>query len=123
MPLRIGNVAIDCDDVQKVARFWSAAIGRPLDGFSDAGFASIGIHDVDRGDPAWLFEKVPEPKTAKNRVHLDFVDPDVAFVERLLSLGASVVAEHDVPGTGHGWTVMQDPEGNEFCVSRTVYSG
>ncbi len=65
-----------------------------------------------------LFQAVPEPKTVKNRVHLDLlVGPDDhdAEVERLLALGATVVGVHD--GEEGRWTLLVDPEGNEFDVS------
>jgi Glyoxalase-like domain len=67
------------------------------------------------GQPAWYFSKVPEPKRAKNRVHLDLVNPDPSAIDELVRLGATVVGDHEVPGGGHRWTVMQDPEGNEFA--------
>lgn len=121
MALRIGNVAFDCDDVLKVAQFWSSAIDRPLDPGSSPEFASIGGTDADRHDPAWYFEKVPEHKTAKNRMHLDLIDPDPAGVEQLVSLGATIVARHSIGK--HGWTVLQDPEGNEFCVAARAFVG
>jgi Glyoxalase-like domain len=121
MPLRVGNIALDCEDVVTVARFWSTALGRPLDPGSGPHFASIGGEDAERAQPAWYFEKVPEPKTAKNRLHLDFVDPDPSAVEHLESLGASVVARRALGS--HRWTVMQDPEGNEFCVAQQSFTG
>ena len=65
-----------------------------------------------------LFQAVPEPKTVKNRVHLDLlVGPEAvdAEVERLVALGATVVGVHD--GEGGRWTLLTDPEGNEFDVS------
>ena len=65
-----------------------------------------------------LFQAVPEPKTAKNRVHLDLlVGPEQhdAEVARLQGLGASVVSVHD--GADGRWTLLVDPEGNEFDVS------
>lgn len=64
-----------------------------------------------------LFQQVPEPKTAKNRLHLDLhPGPDArpATVDRLQALGATVLRHVDEPGGS--WTVMSDPEGNEFCV-------
>jgi len=121
MPARVGNITVDCDDVLKVAEFWSNALGRSLDLGSDPGFASIGRHDAERTESAWLFEKVPETKTAKNRVHVDLIDPDPSAVDRLVALGASVVAEHQV--ASHRWTVMQDPEGNEFCIAQGSFVG
>jgi Glyoxalase-like domain len=122
MPLRIGNVTLDCEDVLEVARFWSAALGRPLDSGSGPDFASIGGDDAARAEPAWYFEKVPELKVAKNRMHVDMVDPDHGAVERLVSLGATVVARHQIGGGRHSWTVMRDPEGNEFCVAQRAFT-
>ena len=64
-----------------------------------------------------LFQKVPEPKRAKNRVHLDFRSEDMAAeVERLLGLGATLHRRALARAT-ITWTVLADPEGNEFCVS------
>jgi Glyoxalase-like domain len=68
MALKLGNIAFDCDDVLKVATFWSTVLERPLDRGSNEYFASIGGADGDRVEPAWYFTKVPEPKQAKNRV-------------------------------------------------------
>lgn len=123
MPARLGNITFDCRDALVVGEFWSQVLGRPLDPGADAGFASIGGTDTGRGQPAWYFERVPEAKTAKNRVHPDLVDPDPSAVERLVALGASVVAEHAMASGGHRWTVMRDPEGNEFCVAAGSFEG
>ena len=123
MAARIGNVAVDCEDVLKVAAFWSAVLGRPLGEGSSEVFASIGGADAARQEPAWYFSKVPEPKGAKNRVHLDLVDPDPSAIDELVRLGAIVTAEHEVPGGRHHWTVMLDPEGNEFCIAAKSFTG
>ena len=119
--MRVGNITFDCDDVPTVANFWSEALGRPLDPASGPVWASSGVSDPERTEPAWFFEKVPETKQAKNRMHLDFVDPDPEVVPRLVALGAKVIGERAV-GL-HGWTVLQDPEGNEFCVAKRSYTG
>jgi len=121
--LRLGNIAFDCDDVLMVARFWSAALGRPLDEGSSELWASIGGSDGARVEPAWYFNKVPESKQAKNRVHLDLTTPDPLAVDELVALGATVVGEHEVPGAGHRWTVLRDPEGNEFCIAAKSFTG
>ena len=121
MVARLGNVTFDCDDVLKMAAFWSAVLGRPLDKGSSELFASIGGADADRQEPAWYFNKVPEPKRAKNRVHLDLVNPDPAAVDELVRLGAIVTGKHQIPG--QRWTVMQDPEGNEFCIAAKSFTG
>ena len=102
-----------------VARFWETVLGWPMqiepDG-SDAFLANPG------GGPNLLFQRVPEPKRGKNRVHLDLGPTDRTRdqeVERLQAAGASVVADQRVPD-GKGWVVMADPEGNEFCVERSA---
>jgi Glyoxalase-like domain len=124
MAVRLGNIAFDCDDVLKVANFWSALLGRPLDEGSGELWASIGGADGERVEPAWYFNKVPEPKQAKNRVHPDVTTPDYpSIVDRLTTMGATVVGEHEVPGADHRWTVMCDPEGNEFCVAAKSFTG
>ena len=121
MAARTGNIAFDCDDVLKLAAFWSAALGRPLDKGSSEFFASIGGGDGERREPAWYFNKVPEAKQAKNRVHIDLVDPDPDAVDELVRLGATVIGKHQI--RGHHWTVMQDPEGNEFCIGTKSFTG
>jgi hypothetical protein len=112
---RVANITLDCDDVLKVAAFWSAVLNRPVDEGSGDAFASIGGADTERRESAWYFNKVDEPKRAKNRLHLDLVNPDPSAIEELVSLGANVV---NVTDWGfHSWTVLVDPEGNEFCVA------
>jgi len=120
---RVGNIVFDCDDVLKVAAFWSAVLGHPLDKGSSELFASIGGADEARREPAWYFEKVPEPKRAKNRVHLDLVNPDPSAIDELARLGATVLRRQDLRGGSHSWTVMQDPEGNEFCIAAKSFTG
>ena len=121
MAAKIGNIAFDCDDVLKMAAFWSAVLGRPADKGSSEFFAAIGGADAERREPALYFNKVPESKQAKNRVHLDLVNPDTSAVDELVRLGGRVVAKHQI--TGQRWTVMQDPEGNEFCIAAKSFTG
>jgi hypothetical protein len=121
MTLRVANIGVDCVDVWKVANFWAAALGRAIDEGSSDGFASIGAGDACRSEPAWFFHNVLVPKSAKNRMHTDLIDPDPELVTKLVALGASVIQEHDLGF--HRWTVMEDPEGNVFCVAATVYTG
>jgi hypothetical protein len=126
MTVTIASLTFDCRDALVVGGFWSAAIGRPLDPGGTGEFASIGFPEhrdtagwsVSREDgPTWLFNRVPEPKTAKNRMHVDVATPDPeAEIERLVELGAARV--RDVEEYGFSWTVMRDPEGNEFCVAQ-----
>jgi Glyoxalase-like domain len=123
MAVRVGNITFDCDDVPKMAAFWSAALGRPIDKGSSELFASIGGADGERQEPAWYFNKVSGPKRAKNRVHLDLVNPDPSAVDELVRLGATVAGEHKLPGGSHRWTVMHDPESNEFCIAAKSFTG
>jgi hypothetical protein len=123
--VRLAAISVDCADALLVARFWAAALGRPLDSKPSSEFASIGMPEhrdpqgwrLD-GDPTWLFNKVPEGKIAKNRMHADVATADrEAEVARLVELGATRVT--DMNEWGYEWTVMQDPEGNEFCVAQS----
>lgn len=115
MAISIANLTFDCSDPERVAAFWSAALALPLDDGASEFFASIGM-STSEITPNWLFLKVPEAKAAKNRFHLDFESDDpAAEVRRLVELGATHVADKDE--WGHQWSVMNDVEGNEFCVS------
>lgn len=112
--IRIQEVVIDCADHRVVVAFWSAALGWKARRMNRQYVALVP--PAGSPGPAILFQLVPEPKTVKNRVHLDFGAPNMAVeVARLVDLGATVVAERAL-GTFR-WTVMADPEGNEFCVS------
>jgi hypothetical protein len=114
MALHLANVTIDCDDTLAVARFWSAALGRPIDDGASDGFASIGWGDDSR--TGWFFIKVPEGKEAKNRMHVDLhADDREAEVDRLIGLGAKRHSDHDEHEVR--WTTLVDVEGNEFCVA------
>ncbi|GIL26974.1 glyoxalase [Actinocatenispora comari] len=113
------NVAIDCTDAYRLARFWSEVTGIPLDPEDSPGDEEMRIL-LPEG-PALYFNQVPEPKTVKNRVHV-CLRPDTARdgeVARLLDLGATLVADRRNPD-GTGWAVLADPEGNEFCVLRSA---
>lgn len=105
---RLLNIVIDCDDLEAGTRFWSGALGRePID--QDEEYTELG---PAIGGLLWvILQRVPEPKTAKSRVHLDFTTDDLeAEVARLEALGARRIEQI------HGWWVMNDPCGNEFCV-------
>ena len=138
------QVTIDCADPDRLARFWAEALGYKIQD-PPAGFATWPEFLTARGVPEseWnsasaivdpdgrggriFFERVPEPKSVKNRVHLDVsvsgglgtpleerrqrVD---AEVKRIVALGAT--AQGPMEKHGEYWVVMQDPEGNEFCL-------
>jgi hypothetical protein len=117
------QIVVDCAAASTLARFWAAALDgfdiRAYDADEIARLAALGYTPdtdptvlVDGPDLELCFQTVPEPKRTKNRLHFDLVPDDRrAEVERLIRLGAIVLAEHD------GNTVLADPEGNEFCVT------
>ncbi|MFD4140165.1 VOC family protein [Streptomyces sp. NPDC058572] len=112
------NVAIDCADAYELARFWSGVTGRPLHPQDKPGDAETQV--MLPAGPLLYFNQVPEPKRAKNRIHL-CLRPETSReeeVERLLGLGATLVIDRRNPD-GSGWAVLADPEGNEFCVLRS----
>ena len=112
MSLRVEIVTFDCADPASLADFWARATGGSI-AARFAGF--ILLETSETGIPHLGFQLVPEEKRTKNRVHVDFRTEDrTAEVERLVALGAAIVDEHELPG--FAWTVLQDPEGNEFCV-------
>ena len=136
------QVAFDCVSPNRMAEFWSEALGYELqppppgfaswDEFADAHNVPESERDTRSaiidpdGGPRFYFQRVPESKVAKNRVHLDInlTDPSVEITERrklvsaeadrLVGLGAT--RGETFEEFGSLWVVMQDPEGNEFCV-------
>jgi hypothetical protein len=119
MTNRFYAVTFDCSDAGVLAEFWAKALGRELDPGASTEFASVGMQDAGRPHPCWFFAKVPEGKSAKNRMHPDLISPDrEAEVERLVALGAKW--EADVEMGSMRWTTLLDPEGNEFDVIAEV---
>ncbi|MEE1820385.1 VOC family protein [Streptomyces sp. NPDC090082] len=115
----VQNVAIDCADPYELARFWSGVTGRPMDPEDRPGAHETQVLLAD--GPVLYFNRVPEAKTSKNRLHL-CLRPETSRdeeVRRLLDLGAALVADHR-NADGSGWAVLADPEGNEFCVLRSA---
>ena len=116
MPLALHHVVIDSHDLPAQARFWSEALRWRI--------LSVREREIvvgpDESAPVGIcLMPTPDPKTVKNRVHLDLTtgaDDRDEEIERLLALGASRV---DVGQSGEeSWDVLADPEGNEFCVFR-----
>lgn len=106
------GLSIDCADAAKLARFWADVLGRTVNPEPTAEFAAIDATDSAHG-PRLAFHQVPEPKTIKNRLHLDLISGEFAAeTERLLALGATRVT--DTAKGAARWTTFRDPEGNEF---------
>lgn len=113
----IRHITIDCADPYALGTFWAEALGSTL-AQDDRPGDPEALVELGSDVPNLLFVQVPEPKTVKNRVHLDLMplrhsrDEEI---ERLVELGATELADHRRVD-GRGWMVMADPEGNEFCV-------
>ena len=118
MTLHVHNITFDCADARALAGFWSTVTGWNVY-YDDDPEVLVAPHFPHEG-PGLLFIPVPEGKTVKNRVHLD-LSPDHGTrdqaVDAAVTAGATVVADHRGP-EGKGWVVLQDPEGNEFCIER-----
>ncbi len=121
MALTVDALTFDCADAIGQARFWAAALGFEMDPEPEPDFAQIT--DPSGATGGIDFQTVPEPKVAKNRMHLDLRPTGSmrAEVERLQGLGATV--RGFIEEGGSFWTQMYDPEGNEFCVLRGPEDG
>jgi catechol 2,3-dioxygenase-like lactoylglutathione lyase family enzyme len=117
----IYNVTFDAKEPRALGRFWSAVTGYDVVEERDD---FVALHAPDkRGLRQILFFRVDEPTPGKNRTHVDLAarEPD-AEIDRLLGLGARLVDERrdDGPawreGNGTRWVVLEDPEGNVFCL-------
>lgn len=121
MGLVVSQLTIDSADPAAQARWWAQTLGWELLWEPADDEAEIG--PPDRSATAWLFQKVPEGKSVKNRLHPDLRPPDgsdqAAELERLLALGATPV---DIGQGDVTWHVLADPEGNEFCLLRSTPS-
>ena len=138
------QVAFDCADPAALSRFWAEALGYvlnpPPEGHDswESWLSAMGVPesewnsasaviDPEGEGPRLYFQRVPEGKAAKNRLHLDLrvsdwqrpveerreaIQPEA---DRLVALGATVVGPKEE--RGEHWVVMQDPEGNEFCLT------
>ncbi len=101
-PAAYKDLCLDAEDAARVGRFWSAALGLELDTHRGT---VVRLSGPTPQETLWVNE-VPEPKLAKNRLHLDI---HTGSVEELVELGASVL-DNTLP-----WTLMADPDGGEFC--------
>lgn len=126
---RLRDIVVDCRHPAALARFWAAVLdGYGVAPYDDAELARLRARGIDdpEDDPTVLvaaghgvaprlfFQRVPEPRTGKNRLHLDLgADHFEADIGRLVALGATVSAEYD------DWVTLADPEGNQFCLMRT----
>jgi catechol 2,3-dioxygenase-like lactoylglutathione lyase family enzyme len=117
----VSQLTIDSADPLALARWWSEALGWRLVGDPADGDDEVEIEPPSGSATPWLFLRVPDAKTGKNRLHADLRPANgsdqATELERLLALGATRVdiGQADVP-----WHVLADPEGNEFCLLRST---
>jgi catechol 2,3-dioxygenase-like lactoylglutathione lyase family enzyme len=116
MGVRIRNITFDCRDPVAQANFWAAVLGWEVTEWSCERWAAA--QPAAGGAARLYFEPVPEPKRVKNRVHL-CLEPDgppAAELASLQALGARTLREvrND---EGERWLVLEDPEGNELCLT------
>lgn len=117
----IRNIEFDCADAYALGSFWAEVLGGVLHEDDRPEVPEVLVSTGEGSGPGLLFLAVPEGKKVKNRLHLDLQPQDRSRdeeVERLLGLGAKLVADFRKPD-GTGWVVMIDIEGNEFCVERS----
>ena len=117
---RLKDVCVDCADPWTLGHWWAEVLGyrvRPHDADDLASLRAqgttrpeddpvIAVDPLDGAGPTFFFIRVPEAKTVKNRVHVDVFGD----VKELVRHGATLLTRREE------WTVMADPEGNEFCV-------
>jgi hypothetical protein len=115
------NITVDCRDARALATFWAEVLGWNVY-FDDDPEVLVAPSFPPPAGPTMLFIPVPEPRSVKNRMHLDVQPHDRTRdeeVARLLGLGASIVEDHR-KDDGSGWVWLADPEGNDFCVERSA---
>ena len=122
----LAGIVLDWRNAAALARFWEVALGwrtRPYDEAEIARLATLGrtpatdpsvAVDAPDGSLTLLLMEVPEPRTTKNRMHLDIRLRDDTHLNELVELGATILAEHE------HWLVLADPEGNEFCAEHPI---
>ena len=109
-------ITIDCADPLALARFWAAVFGTQLEAPNSDPPHYVDLVPVS-GVPILRFQRVPEPKTTKNRLHLDVSVEDLdQACARVEPLGGTRAPDIDFSEYGYDWRVMTDPEGNEFCL-------
>ena len=129
MVSRFQELVVDSHDPRALAEFWCAVLGYEItdeaEGLVEITGVPWTVDDIHARPivPTILFAPVPESKTLKNRIHIDVNPVDrtqAEEVERLEALGAKRV---DIGQGDVNWVVMADPEGNEFCVLRSLAPG
>ncbi|WP_424185523.1 VOC family protein [Actinokineospora sp. G85] len=120
MSLQHSGVTIDSVNPPALAEFWTQVLGLEVSLNYEDNFIAMTPPGAAPHSATYLaVQRVAEVKEGKNRLHLDLhTDDRHREVARVVALGAKAVDEHEIPGLA--WTVLLDPEGNEFCIGQPV---
>ena len=126
MVSRFSELVIDCHDTRRVADFWCAVLGYEITDM-EGDVIEVGPGKLKRDalvagpvPPPLVLVRVPESKAVKNRVHIDVTPVDSTIEEEAARLEALGARRIDIGQGDVHWVVMADPEGNEFCVLRSL---
>jgi len=110
--MTVGMITFDTTDATALATWWARHTGGTVHDDNDGWFVT-----VTSDGPVLAFQKVPDPTPGKNRIHLDLtVEDRPAAAAALIADGATAVAEHSMGE--FSWTVLADPDGNQFCLAQ-----
>ena len=121
----VSHTTIDAHNAYELSEWWKRLLGYEdiPDDPNEPGYEECMIRDPQTGHQLLVIE-VPDEKVAKNRIHLDLRPREGTRdeeIERVRALGATELSDHRGQyGPGSGWVVFADPEGNEFCILRSV---
>jgi len=114
---KIGWIQTDCHDPERLAAFWGAVLGVEVEDRIGNPPQYVNLAPATPDGPRVCFQRVPEGKVTKNRVHLDVAVQDIdAAAARITELGGMRLPHDDYHQDGYSWRIMADPEGNEFCL-------
>lgn len=118
MTISPGQITFDTTDAVPLAQWWADRFDATIGETNEGWFVTVGGGSLAVG---LAFQKVEDPTPGKNRIHLDLVADDRAVeVDRFVTAGATLVAEHSMPTPDgeFGWTILADPQGNQFCIAQ-----
>ena len=119
---RLELIQVDCANPEAIAELWCRMLGVTIvESLGDPPhFVNLGTSPDAPGGPALAFQRVPEAKTGKNRLHFDIAVDHVGLATtQVEALGGSRAPSEDFSEHGYRWRVMADPDGNEFCLVYT----
>lgn len=113
------ELTLDCSDLDRMTTFWRDAAGLVVERVIEGRYVALSGQGI-----ALTLQRVDEPKTVKNRMHLDLLVDDLdQEMRRMESLGATRLTNTARREFGQTWHVLADPEGNEFCVASDQTAG